>query len=117
VLLVHLGSLEDGRKFFESRWPEARAVSDESEELYEAFGLGSGSVGQLFGPGPIWEGLKATLRGNIVGMPVGNPMRMSGWFLVDRGKVAWSHVHEHAGSARRYDELAAACKTLAEATG
>ncbi len=117
MLLVHLGSPEDGRKFFDSRWPEARAVSDEREELYEAFGLGQGSAGQLLGPAPIWEALRATLRGNIVGLPVGNPLRMSGWFLIDGGEIAWSHVHEHAGAPRRYDELAAACTALKERTG
>ena len=36
MLFVHLGTPEDGEQFFGSRWPEARAVSDEREVLYEA---------------------------------------------------------------------------------
>jgi hypothetical protein len=110
VLLVHLGTPEEGETFFKSRWPEARAVSDEDEELYRAFGLGQGTASQLFGPRVFLAGLKAARHG--VGMPVGNPLRMSGWFLLDRGAVVWSHVHEHAGATRRYEELARAYRAL-----
>jgi hypothetical protein len=51
-------------------------------------------------------GFKAVRHG--VGMPIGNPRRMSGWFLVDRADVIWSHVHEHVGAAPRYSEIATA---------
>ena len=40
-----------------------------------------------------------------IGKPVGNPLVMSGWFLVHDGAIRWRHVHEHAGAPRRYDEL------------
>jgi hypothetical protein len=110
---VHLGSPDDGETFFGERWPEARAVSDESKELYAELGLGRGSVGQLFSPRVVLAGLRARRHG--VGRPVGDPMMMSGWFLIDRGRVVWSHVHAHAGEERRYDELLSACRELGEA--
>lgn len=109
-----MGSAQDGEDFLDKRWPEARAVSDPGEQLFEAFGLGRGSVGQLFGPSVVWEGMKAFAQGHGIGRPVGNPLRMSGWFLVDEGAVVWRHVHEHAGAPRRYDELRAACDALGE---
>ena len=115
VLLVHLGTPEDGEEFFASRWPEARAVSDPNEELYEAFGLGRGGVKQLFGPKVFLAGVKAALDGHGIGKPVGNPLRMSGWFLIHVGEVRWTHVHEHAGAPRRYGELRSAMASLGKA--
>ena len=109
---MHLGRPEEGEEFFALRWPEARAVSDPDRELYAAFGLARGSAGQLFGPGVIWQGVKAALRGHGVGKPVGDPRQMSGWFLIDEGEVVWSHVHEDAGAERRYDELESAVAAL-----
>ena len=106
MLLVHLGTPEEGDAFLAPRWPEARAVSDPAQGLYEAFGLGQGSPGQLFGPRVLLAGLKAMRHG--VGKPVGNPLRMSGWFLIDDGELVWSHVHEHAGAPLRFDEVTAA---------
>jgi len=102
---VHPGTPDEGRSFFATRWPEARAVSDPAGSLYAAFGLGRGGVRQLLGPRVLWAGLKAALRGHGVGRPVGDPRRMSGWFLVADGAVAWSHAHEHAGAPRRWAEL------------
>lgn len=112
VLLVHLGTLEEGEQFFASRWPEARAVSDESEELYEAFGLKQGSMGQLMGPRVFLAGLKAI--GHGAGKPVGNPRRLSGWFLIQGDSIVWSHVHEHAGAPRRFAELVDAYSALVD---
>ncbi|MFT5079549.1 MAG: hypothetical protein ACI84E_000189 [Planctomycetota bacterium] len=103
---MHLGTPTEGDTFLGERWPEARAVSDPNQELYPAFGLGRGRIGQLFGPRALWAGLKARRFG--VGKPVGDPLVMSGWFLVKDGRVIWNHIHAHAGEARRFDELAAA---------
>jgi hypothetical protein len=100
---VHLGTPAEGDAFLGERWPEARAVSAADQELYRAFGLGRGRLGQLFGPRALLAGLKARRFG--VGKPVGDPLVMSGWFLVVNGRVTWSHVHEHAGVERRYAEL------------
>ena len=60
-------------------------------------------MGQLFGPQVFLAGFKALRHG--VGRPVGNPLRMSGWFLVDAPEVLWSHVHEHVGAEPRFEEL------------
>lgn len=102
-----MGSPEEGERFFAERWPEARAVSDDDKRLYRTFGLARGSLGQLFGLTVFAAGLRSIRWG--VGRPVGDPLMMSGWFLVDRsGAISWSHRHEHAGAERRWGELAAA---------
>ena len=106
MLFVHLGTPEDGAKFFDKRWPEARAVSDEKEVLYDAFELSQrGTLAQFLGGQPIVQGWKATLQGHLPGLPVGNPLRMSGWFLVRGEQIVWSDVHTHAGTERPYDEI------------
>ena len=117
VLLVHMGSPEEGERFFAERWPEARAVSDESRGLYAAFSLKRGTAGQLFGARVWMAGLKAALLGHGVGAPVGDPLMLSGWFLVEHGEVLWGHRHEHAGAERRWDALTEVfrAKTGAEA--
>ncbi len=107
VLLVHLGSADEADAFFSKRWPEARAVSDPNQDLYRFFGLRNGSLSQLFAPRVLYAGWQALRRGHGVGKPVGNPMRMSGWFLVQDQEVTWSHRHEHAGVAPRWGELEA----------
>ena len=103
-----MGSPEEGKLFFDERWPEARAVSDPEKELYAGFGLARGSAGQLLGPRVLWAGLQAALRGHGVGKPVGDPRMMSGWFLVHGSRVLWEHIHKHAGDMRRFDDAARA---------
>lgn len=102
---MHLASEAEGEEFFAKRWPEARAVSDPHKDLYRAFGLARGSVGQLFGPSVWLSGFKALFKGHGGGRPQGDPLMMSGWFLVTGGAVVWSDVHEHAGSERPWTEF------------
>jgi len=106
-----MGALEESAAFFDERWPEARAVSDPTKELYRAFGLTRGSAGQLLGPRVLWSGLAAFVR-HGAGKPVGDPMMMSGWFLVDGERVLWEHVHEHAGAPRRFDDAVRAWEAV-----
>ena len=104
------GTPEQGRAFFERRWPEARGVSDPDLELYRGFGLGRGSAGQLFGPKVFAAGLKAMLSGHGIGPPKGDPFAMSGLFLVVHDdRIALSHPYEHAGD---HPDFAALPRTL-----
>ena len=109
---MHLAGPPEGEKFFAWRWPEARAVSDPDEDLYRGFGLGNASVRQLAGPRVLFEWLRAVLQGNGIGRISGNPLRMSAWFLVHNGRIEWSHVHEHAGARRRWEEMEAVAREL-----
>jgi hypothetical protein len=107
ILLVHLASPEEGERFFAARWPEARAVSDREQRLYRGFGLGRGRFGQLFGPATLLAGITHLRHG--IGRPIGDPLVMSGWFLVDRsGRLVWADRHAHAGSSHPWPELLAA---------
>lgn len=101
---MHPATPEAGDRFFDARWPEARAVSDEKGELYRAFGLKRGSVGQVAGPKVWLPGLRALLE-HGVGKPEGDPMLLSGWFLLDGGGVAWEQRHASSGETRQWAEL------------
>lgn len=106
-LYIHMGTPEQGEEFFARFDPEARAVSDPDKELYRAFGLERGTVWSLMGPSVWWSGTKAMLKGNGMGLPVGDPMMMPGVFLIHAGRVVWRQVSETSGEALRFDELQA----------
>jgi len=113
---VHPATPEAGDRFFDARWPEARAVSDEKGELYRAFGVGRGSVGQVAGLKVWLPGLRAVLE-HGVGRPEGDPMLLSGWFLIDGGRVVWEPRHRTTGEARRWAELERAWREVRGADG
>lgn len=106
MLLVHLGTTEEADAFLGKRWPEARAVSDPDRHLFRGFGLGRWTLAQLFAP-RVWRAAWKALRFGV-GKPVGDPLRKSGWYLVDGERVLWRQVHEHVGEEREYEALEAA---------
>ncbi len=97
ILFVYMGSVDEGEAFFAAAWPEARAVSDPTKQLYSAFGLERGSFGQVFGPGAMACSLRAAGKGHVVGKPVGDPWQMPGLFLVKGQDVLWAHDFAHIG--------------------
>ena len=83
---------------FDRLWPEARTVSDEALNLYRAFGLERGGVSQMFRPAAFAAGVRATLKGHTIGVPVGDVWIMPGLFLVrGDGSIDWHHEFAHAG--------------------
>lgn len=97
ILFFYQGTVKEGEDFFGRFWPEARAVSDPSQTFYHAFGLGRGGVSELLGPRVWISGLRAALKGNSVGKPVGDPRIMPGLFLVKNRTIVWQHHFRHAG--------------------
>ncbi len=98
VVLVHMAQAEEAEPFFQKRWPEAIAIADPQAELYRAFGLRRGSWGQLLGFQALWAGLRGLLAGHGVGRPKGDPLMLSGRFLIVNHQVHWEHRHEHSVS-------------------
>ena len=97
MILFHQGSEEQGAGFLDRFWPEARAVSDSGLEFYGDFGLSRGSAGQVLGPGVWRAAVRATLKGNVAGRPVGDVWIMPGMFLVEGDRILWRYDYEHAG--------------------
>ncbi len=108
MLYVTLGSPEATRAFFADFDPEARAVADPDKVLYTAFGLQRGAGAQLMSPAVFSAGLRAILKGNGVGIPVGDVRQLSGEFLVRGGRVEWAHRAEDVSDHPSFDEVARA---------
>jgi hypothetical protein len=102
---VHQGSAESAAPIFEDLWPEARAVSDTTLDLYRAFGIGRGTPGQMFGAG-VWKAsLRALRKGYKQGKTQGDPWLMPGAFLVVGARVIWRHDPSHAGDGPDYGSV------------
>lgn len=104
-MFIHLGSVQEGDAFFAQRWPEARAIADPDAVLYEGVALERMKLRQMLSPTVWGRGIQAVRKGNFVGKPVGDPLRMPGMFLVDsNGTVLWSfrskHVADHPDFTR-----------------
>jgi hypothetical protein len=92
-------------------------LSDPSAELFDAFGVARGEAGQLFSPTVIARGFVSLLRGNINGLPAGDPMRLGGTFvLTPSGEVAWSHVAADASDNASLADIQAAISAVGGAT-
>ncbi len=80
-------------------------VSDQTQSLYRAFELPRGGFWQLFGPRNWIEGIKATLRGNIVQGLQGDGFQMPGVFIVKDGHIIHTHRHRTAGERIEYSSM------------
>ncbi|MBL8899814.1 MAG: AhpC/TSA family protein [Planctomycetes bacterium] len=112
-LFFTLGAVEPTRAFLAKLWPEARAIADPAQRFYAAFELGHGSAGKYLGPGVWAAGLRALLKGNGVGRPVGDPLTLPGLFLVHDRQLVAAHEFRHAGDHPDWRAVSARLKELA----
>ncbi|MFA6043981.1 MAG: peroxiredoxin-like family protein [Phycisphaerales bacterium] len=82
--------------------------SDPGQVAYRALELPRGRFSQLFGWRVWWPGLRATLRGHLVGKLEGDGFQMPGAFVVHKGRVVREFRHPHA--AARPDYVGLACE-------
>jgi len=107
LVLVHMGSEQQGVKFFAKYGLESVPhISDPKRSLYRAFGLPRGSFGDLFGP-KVWvRGFEAAILGRHgVGRLVGDGFQMPGAFLLFHGEVVRSYRHQSAADRPDYMAL------------
>lgn len=114
IVFIHQASPKSGERFFGRYWPGAPAISDPQRTLYDAVGLGRGSLLQLLGPRVWLAGLRALLKRHTPGLRRdGDPWTMPGLLLVDPAdegpaQVRWSHQFSHAADSPSFDALASA---------
>jgi hypothetical protein len=97
VIFVGSADGEATRRFFADFAPEEHCIADPDGVLWQAFGLGRGGMLQLFGPAVFANALGAMLKGNGIGVPSGDPLRLGGFFLLSEGRIAWAWRARHAG--------------------
>ncbi len=107
VLFFHQASAAAAEEFFESFWPEARAVSDPNKRFYQAFQVETASLRQIFGPSVWLKALLAARKGNRIRRTVGDPWDMPGLFLVRNGRILWTWRFKHVGDHPDFSQLAA----------
>lgn len=109
MLYVTLGDREQTESFFRRFDPSASAIADPRAVLYEAFGLDRADAGQIAGPAALGSLLRALAKGNGVGLPVGDPMRLGGEFLVLGREILIAHRAEHVGNHLPLESLRNCC--------
>lgn len=115
ILFFYQGNAADGKTFFNTFWPEARAVADESRIFYTAFGIQRGGMKEMLGP-EVWAcGVRAALKGNTGGLPSSDPWMMPGLFVVQGHMILWQHVFRHAGDHPDFTRIPAQLQPMAEA--
>ena len=101
-----MGRPEDGAAFFAEYWPEAQGLCDGPDlTIHKAFGLRRGTVSQMANVGVIACAVRAVAKGNIPGVPVGDPLQMPGWFYVKGDRVLWQRDYAHSGDSPNWVTL------------
>lgn len=92
IVIVHMGSPQQGDRIRAAfGLDEAESISDPQRELYKAFDLQRGRLGQLISPRLFLRGLRAIFAGHWPRPPVGDPYQLAGSFLLRDGKVVKAH--------------------------
>lgn len=110
IAVVGMVSDEDLARFL-SRYGlgDVLRISDPAAELYEAFELKRGTVGQLFGLRVWMRGFVAGVcRGHWIGRLQGDGFRMPGAFLVRDGVIVRAYRHRTAADRPDYCDLGGA---------
>jgi len=111
VVLVHMSDYETADKYFKKFNIEGiENISDPSCGLYAKFGLGKGSVSQLFGLKNFMRGFETTFKGVPISLrQIGDGFQMPGVFLIRNGNVMDSYIHSSAADRPDYESLMECC--------
>lgn len=115
VVFVHMSpSRETAESFFRRyKLTPTEHISDPEKRYYAAFGLGRGRPDQLFGlmnwirgfQAAVLEGHGAALHSD----ELGDGFQMPGVFLLYKGAVKHSFIHQHAWDRPNYEALVEEC--------
>ena len=103
---MFMGESDEGAVFLDSLWPGALGIADPEKRLYEAFDVERGGVAEMFGPGAVACGLRATMKGNRIGRKKGDPWTLPSFVVTNGDNVVWRHDGRHAGDHPQWSEIA-----------
>lgn len=107
-MAVGLGEPKHARHFGGKLAPGVTCVTNETPEVYEAYGIGQGNLLRLMAPDALAAGARAASRGHTQGKATGDAQRLPGTFIIDRdGIVRYTHYGKHAGDQPNLTELVA----------
>ncbi len=110
LAFVHLASEEKAGPFFRNyRLEDVPRFGDPDGKLYAAFGLERGRARQILMVRSWWRFVEAGIfRRHGVGIPVGDPFRLGGVFLIHRGRILKAARHETTSDRPDYKAMARA---------
>jgi len=104
IVLVHLGDSQAiGRLLDKHGLSGLDRICDRDRNLYRAFGLKRGKLGQLFGPKVVWRALgEGVLSRHGIGPLSADSFQMPGLFLIDGAHIVRRYRHRTAADRPDY---------------
>lgn len=111
LVLVHMSDESTASNYFEKyQLKEFEAISDPECRYYEKFGLGKGTMNQLFGLRVWLRGFEAgVINAHGIGPMMGDGFQMPGVFLIHNGKIREKFIHQFASDRPDYGQLISCC--------
>lgn len=108
VALIHMSSDRQAELVFRLYGMDQVArFSDPDRSLYEAMGLRRVTMREVLSRELFKRGYEACVRErHAMSVPRGDPMQMPGVFLVERGIVLATFLHDHPWDRPRYEDFA-----------
>jgi peroxiredoxin len=111
IVMVHMSPTQKTAEQFFKKYKlmPVNHISDPECELYRTFGLGKGNPQQLFGLMNWIRGFQASVvEGHgfaIHGVEIGDGFQMPGVFIIHKGKIKNSYIHNHAWDRPDYEAI------------
>ena len=114
IVFVHMATDEIAQEYLEKfQLQDVSRISDPTSQYYRLFGLGKGSITQLFGLSTFIRGFDIVVQ---KGQPIeynsghlGDSFQMPGVFVLQNGKIQESYIHKLASSRPDYEKLVDCC--------
>ena len=107
IVLVHMGDTELlNKKLAKYQVADLSRICDPGQELYRAFGLKRGTLGQLFGLKVLTRAfLGGALLRHGLGPVVGDSLQLPGVFLIQNGEIHRRFRHRSAADRPDYVKI------------
>ena len=114
IIFVHMATDEIAQEYLGKFGLEnISRISDPTSQYYRLFGLGKGTITQLFGLSSFIRGFDVVVNKKqpieYNGGHLGDSFQMPGVFVLQNGKIQESYVHKLASSRPDYEKLADCC--------
>jgi hypothetical protein len=88
-------------------------ISDLDQSFYKSFGLGKGTLKQLFGFKTWYRGFEAGIvNGHGIGWLMGDGLQMPGVFVILEGEIKSKFIHHSVADKPNYIDLMDCCIRL-----
>ena len=98
IVAIGIGQPKHARRYCGKLAPSLDCYTNEETDVYRAYGLKRGGLGQLMSPSVMRAGMRATSSGFQQGKSTGDVKMLPGTFIIDTdGAVQYAYYSRHAG--------------------